>query len=79
MADYYGCTELEPLLDEIRKCFEEANEREEPLSLVVSNAGETYPYVLQPHGQAGRQDAYEVAGRALDMLRSGLTTAGVGR
>jgi hypothetical protein len=75
MADYYACTELEPLLDEIRKCFEEANERQEPLTLVISNAGDTYPYVLQPDDGTS-DDAQEVAGKALDMLRTGISTAG---
>jgi len=73
MADYYACTELEPLLDEIKKCFEEANQRQEPLTLTISNAGQTYPYVLQPGGVSG--DVGEVAGKALDMLRTGIATA----
>ena len=75
MADYYACTELEPLLDEIRKCIQEANERQEPLALTLSNAGQTYPYVLQPHDPTSHQQAYEVAGKALDMLRTGMATA----
>lgn len=74
MADYYACTELEPLLDEIKKSFEEASRRQEPLTLTISNAGQTYPYVLQPGGAPGG-DVQEVAGKALDMLRSGIATA----
>lgn len=74
MADYYACTELEPLLDEIRKCFEEANERQEPLTLTISNAGQTYPYILQPDDCATSGDAQEVAGKALDTLRTGIAT-----
>jgi hypothetical protein len=76
MADYYACTELEPLLDEIRKSFEEANERQESLTLVISNAGDTYPYVLQPDDGTTSGDVQEVAGKALDMLRTGISTAG---
>ena len=76
MADYYACTELEPLLDEIRKCLEEANERQEPLTLIISNAGQTYPYVLRPHDPASDENVHEVAGKALDMLRTGMATAG---
>ena len=74
MADYYACTELEPLLDEIRTCFEEANERQEPLLLTLSNAGETYPYVLERSVPARSQEVQEVAGKALDMLRDGMGT-----
>ena len=75
MADYYACTELEPLLDEIRKRLQEANEHQTPLSLTISNAGQTYPYVLRPHDPASHQQVHEVAGKALDMLRTGITTA----
>ncbi len=75
MADYYACTELEPLLDEIRKCLEEANERQEPLTLTISNAGRTYPYVLQSGDGAASGEVQEVAGKALDMLRTGIATA----
>ena len=73
MADYYACTELEPLLEEIRKSFEEAVEQQEPITLTISNAGQTYPYVMQRGTSDG---VHEVAGKALDMLRSGITTAG---
>lgn len=75
MADYYACTELEPLLEEIRKSFQEAEERRESLSLTLSNTGETYPYVLQRHSQPEPKQAHEVAGKALEILRNGLTTA----
>ncbi|UCD51915.1 MAG: hypothetical protein JSW27_04615 [Phycisphaerales bacterium] len=74
MADYYACTELEPLLDEIKKCFEEASQRQEPLTLTISNVGQTYPYVLRPSGRTSG-DVREVAGKALDMLRTGIATA----
>lgn len=75
MADYCACTELEPLLDEIRTCFQEANERHESVSLTLSNTGKTYPYVLQRHHQPNGQQVNEVAGKALEILRGGLTTA----
>ena len=74
MADYYACTELEPLLDEVRRLFAQADERQEPLSLSLSNAGEIYPYVLRPEAPSAPHRVQEVAGKALDMLRSGLET-----
>ena len=74
MADYYACTELEPLLDEIRRLFAQADERQEPLSLSLSNTGQFYPYVLQPQTGAEPHRVHEVAGKALDMLRSGMET-----
>jgi len=74
MADYYACTELEPLLDEIRKRFAQAEERQEPLSLTLSNTGEIYPYVLRPEAPTGQHEVQRVAGKALDMLRSGMET-----
>ena len=74
MADYYACTELEPLLEEIRKQFAQADERQEPLSLTLSNTGEIYPYVLQPAPPTGQHEVQDVAGKALDMLRSGMET-----
>jgi len=76
MADYYACTELDPLLEEIKKCFEEANGQEKPLTLTISNSGETYPYVLRPSTHAAYGDVHEVTGKALDMLRTGMATAG---
>ena len=75
MADYYACTEVEPLLDEIRKCFEEAREQHRPLSLTISNTGTTYPYVLRPEDTSQPQQVKAVAGRALEMLRSGMDGA----
>jgi len=74
MADYYACTELEPLLDEIRRLFAQADERQEPLSLSLTNAGEIYPYVLRPEAPDAPLRVQEVAGKALDMLRSGMET-----
>jgi len=74
MADYYACTELEPLLDEIRRVFGQADERQEPLSLSLSNTGEIYPFVLQPEAPSAPHQVQEVAGKALDMLRSGMET-----
>ncbi len=75
MADYYACTELEPLLDEIRRLFSEADEREEPLSLSLSNNGEIYRFALRPEAPSTPHRVQEVAGKALDMLRSGMETA----
>ena len=75
MADYYACTELEPLLDEIRTCFQEAGERHESVSLTLSNTGKTYPYVLQHHSEPNPPQVHKVAGKALEILRDGLTTA----
>jgi hypothetical protein len=69
MADYYSCTDLEPLFDQIRRCFAEADERQEPLSLVISNAGKTHPYCVRPDNPAGHPDVQEVAGTALAILR----------
>lgn len=75
MADYYACTEVEPLLDEIRKCFEEAREQHRPLSLTISNTGDTYPYVMRPEASSEAQEVQEVAGKALEMLRGGIGAA----
>ena len=75
MADYCACTELEPLLDEIRKCFAEADTQQTSLSLTLSNNGQTYPYVLERHNAPSERQAREVAGKALEILRSGLTPA----
>ena len=75
MADYYACTELEPLLDEIRRLFAQADERQEPLSLSLSNTGQVYRYALRPEAPDGPSEVREVAGKALDMLRSGMETA----
>ena len=72
MADYYACTELEPLLEEVRRLFNEAHERQEPLSLHLSNSGEIYPFVLRPELPETPHRVQEVAGKALDMLRSGM-------
>jgi len=72
MADYYACTEVEPLLNEIRQCFAEARERHEPFSLTISNTGDTYPYVLRPNDPSQPRQIQEVAGKALEMLRSGI-------
>jgi hypothetical protein len=74
MADYYACTELEPLLDEIRKLFAQAEEQQEPLSLSLSNTGEIYPYVLRTKGSAEQHRVHKVAGKALDILRNGMET-----
>jgi hypothetical protein len=72
MADYYACTEVEPLLNEIRQWFTEAQQRQEPLSLTISNTGNTYPYVLRPEATSQPQQVQEVAGKALQMLRNGM-------
>lgn len=72
MADYYACTEVEPLLDEIRTCFDEAREQQRPLSLTISNTGETYRYVMRPEAASEPQAVQEVAGKALEMLRGGM-------
>ena len=47
MADYYSCTDLEPLLHEIRRYFEEADGQQKPLALSISNTGQVHPYVLR--------------------------------
>ena len=75
MADYYACTELGPLLDEIRRLFTQAEEQQEPLSLSLSNTGEIYRYALRPETPSTPHRVQEVAGKALDMLRSGIETA----
>lgn len=59
MADYYSCTELEPLLEEIRRHFEQADRQQRPLSLNISNTGKLHPYVLRPDNH---QEAEAVAG-----------------
>jgi hypothetical protein len=69
MADYYACTELEPLLDEIRRRLAEASEQHETLSLRISNAGKVYPYVLEPDNPAHLHRVHEVTENALNLLR----------
>ena len=69
MADYYACTDLEPLFDEIRRCFQEASEQQKTVSLTISNAGKVYPYVLEPDNPARLRRVHEVTEKALDLLR----------
>ena len=71
MADYCACTELEPLLDEIRQRFAEAGERHERLSLTLANQGRTYRYTLESKVRSQPREVQEVAGKALEMLRGG--------
>jgi len=46
MADYFACTDLESLFEEVRACFEEAEKRERPLSLMISHTEGPYRYAF---------------------------------
>jgi len=61
MADYFACTDLQSLFEEIRACFEEAEKHDKPLSLMISHAEGPYRYALRPHWRTCNATATEAA------------------
>jgi|GEM_PF-1888042 hypothetical protein len=61
MADYFACTDLQSLFEEIRARFEEAEKQDRSLSLMISHADGPYRYALRPYRPTCNATATEAA------------------